>query len=1021
MDIIDEKYTQIIDYWKSFFPEVREEEQIEKIIYCIYGKNLKELAQLREEENIGTEQTIRNTYFRDNAKSEKLSIMNAEIQKTVQWVYFFEPIMQKYFAAYCDLVYTTEVITEKEQFLFRTLENLYRKMVNMSFRTIVMEIGIADEEGKLSGSNSEEKGLYFCQHLLRNEEYLIELYGVYPELIRLLDCAISDTYEYLKEIILQTEEKQNDKSFPYKGLLNIDPGQGDTHNKGKSVAKLVFNNGVVYYKPRNMSIELNFMKFQNWLKDEIADYKGFFTYEIWGNEKSGFMKEIENEECGTLDEVREFYYKIGQLLCVLYTFNAKDFHCENIIARGSTPVFIDMETLLHITKNDNTEDNIVFCVSKAIEESVIGTLLLPSLLPNMNTDEAMEIGGIGKAIKQYSPFKTQIINNLHSSDISIEYVNKEILIGKNYPVFNGKPIGCSGYLSDIRNGFYSIYKWILANKEKYTAGIKSTFAGTESRVIVKNTNMYTQLIDTGYHPDLLHNKWDRNIYLCRIGMILLQRKDWDNAEVYRYEHEEMRNGDVPIFYVEADKNVMRSRTGQRFSEIENEETVFEMIERKINEMGEYDCQRQLSLINESFMGSNIITDLPKGTGLLLEHAGKNDKAGVMKTESAKRIADLCNKRGIKACINGRNEMMWIGMIGFGNDYYRISPVGYSLYKGNSGIALFYYMMYRKTLEQKYREIADKAFEPVLEHICGEDKTENVEGWGAFSGIVSEIYTALYIYRHKLSDKIDDACMKKILRKNLPDLRQVIKGDIKSELLTGLAGFLGVFITAYECNVPEMKEEIYSFIIELGDAIVSRAVKAGGQAVTWTENDIGYAHGNAGVIAQLSRLYRITKNKKTEEIINAALLLERTQYFDKTGNKWIFRKNTHYFSWCNGIGGLITEKIMLLQANWDDPQIYTELKLLCDQLKQTGFGLDSGICHGDMGSIQLLKYVGKFLKDPDLCDQCDGMLEKFVSNYLSVQWDKLMYTEDWGLMTGFSGIGMSLIAEDEELVDILCLR
>lgn len=64
------------------------------------------------------------------------------------------------------------------------------------------------------------------------------------------------------------------------------------------------------------------------------------------------MEAISYSECNTLDEVSDFYYKIGELLCILYTLNSKDFHCENIIADGDSPVLIDLETLLHGTLED---------------------------------------------------------------------------------------------------------------------------------------------------------------------------------------------------------------------------------------------------------------------------------------------------------------------------------------------------------------------------------------------------------------------------------------------------------------------------------------------------------------------------------------------------------------------------------------------------------------------------------------------------------------------------------------------
>ena len=358
---------------------------------------------------------------------------------------------------------------------------------------------------------------------------------------------------------------------------------------------------------------------------------------------------------------------------------------------------------------------------------------------------------------------------------------------------------------------------------------------------------------------------------------------------------------------------------------------------------------------------------------------------------------------------------------FDSEFDRITPGGLSLDQGKCGIVLAYFLLYQQTGKAQYKKVAEEAFTPVLEHICDEDRVENIEGWGAIKGIAWEIYTALFIYKHNLSDMITAECMKDILINNISDLKCYAAEEDNVDLLSGIAGILGVYIAAYESNLPNIRREIYDFIDYLGEILLSKVKKVNSYSVTWVKGDIGYAHGNAGIIAQLARLYRITNNKKIKEIINKALRLERSEYFDEINQKWKFRKNTHYFSWSNGIGGLILEKIMLLQAGWEEPRIHSELKLLCNQLKRAGLGTDYCICHGDWGSLQLLKVAGKYMKDIELCSQCDSTMLGFMDSDLSVHGNKMTYKEDWGLMNGLTAMGMALLAENEKLIEILCLQ
>ena len=112
----------------------------------------------------------------------------------------------------------------------------------------------------------------------------------------------------------------------------------------------------------------------------------------------------------------------------------------------------------------------------------------------------------------------------------------------------------------------------------------------------------------------------------------------------------------------------------------------------------------------------------------------------------------------------------------------------------------------------------------------------------------------------------------------------------------------------------VKKKVWELIVKIVEILVKDAKEIDNSCVTWCENgDIGYAHGNAGIITQLARYYGITHDIKLKRVIDMALNYERKYHFESEKQIWTFRQNVHYFSWCNGIAGLLLEKVILLKC------------------------------------------------------------------------------------------------------------
>lgn len=1004
-----------LKYWNSFFPEIKSEEIINEIIFKITGKTVENYAEDYEKVKKQICDWVYNEFFEDNILGEEENKRFRVLASKYNWTGFFVPILNKHYLKCREMIWRSRNIKNKEEFFDIFVSNLLEHMINMSFRVLVLETQIAKNEGMLEGSDSRQRGKYYCTHLLWDYSYVQELYCVYPELIRLMNKIVTEIIIYLSEILEDYEE-----IFPHYGqLINIIWGKGDSHNKGKTVAILLCEKGKVVYKPRSMVMEKKYSELLEWFKEKDKQFLNIDSCKVHDLKFGSCMEFIENEACSSKEQIDNFYYRMGELLCILYTLNSKDFHCENIIARKDMPILIDLETLLHSAMISYPEENIIYIIKDMISRSVIGTALLPTLLQNSKTDEAIEIGGMGSGKRQKSPYKTQVIESFDTEDIHIRFENKELSQTQNCPKYGDEIIGCADYLEIVKKGFRDVYIWICQNKDLYIQKICNIFENVQCRVICKSTNIYTQLLETGLHPDLLHNPCDREIYLCRLGIIMEQNKEYENYKIYQYEFENMKEGDVPYFMTPCNANKVLHNSVEVPINYKDSKSIIDTIKSKINSMGTTDMDRQMALINQSFIGSKLISDMPAATGNHFCYENKKDNL-ITPIRLGIKIGDLCVNRGYSVEIEDEEQLTWIGMRGFGNGFYNIVPIGYGLYQGNAGIALFLYNL--SLHEKKYLKSFQSAISVVVSNLRFEiERDVCVDGVGAFTGLMAEIYSLVYLKKRNMN-VIKAQELNHIVFKSMTVIERYLKENCPVELLSGLSGIIGVYLATIPCLDVKQQKAVLSFIKDLVERLKISVIEKEEGIYSWVNNsDIGYAHGNSGIITQLYRYYKVSHDIEILNIIEGAIEFERKYCFDKKKGKWTFRENAHYYSWCNGIGGMLLTKLYLVTNGYNDESIKMEIFKLIEQLIESGFGTDLSLCHGDMGSLHLLMYAANVMGDYKLKEECINTINDIANNFAERNWKKIKGMEDWGLMAGAAGVGMGLIADNQDIIDMLLLE
>ena len=794
-----------------------------------------------------------------------------------------------------------------------------------------------------------------------------------------------------------------------------------------------------------MIIKLTYKAYEkkiHWLNEEVNGFKPIYTAKVIQNAESGWMEFIDNDPCESEREVAEFYVKMGQILCILYTLNSKDFHFENVIAKGNSPVLIDLETLVNVRLEKNKTD-IIGYIADYIQDSVIGTALLPSLLPNRNTDEVLEVGALGICKEQKSPFKTHVLKEDSTEESMLGTHQMVIKCKKNFPILNENGVGCEEYLQQVLDGFELVYTWILEHKDIYLKKITELFESERCRIICKNTNMYIQLLSTSYHPSLLYNKVDREVYFHRLGLMIPSIKDFVDERLYRIEIESMLESDVPMFYAYVNGKELMYGSDDLVG-IKCAESALQGIQRKIESMDHLEGKRQKSLIYESFIGCRIKTDLnfytkshfyqnqelqEKQDGdidieMACNHLILEETEGIEdnRLEMARNLADLCMTR----CHEYQGTASYIGMMGFGENYYQIIPVGFDLYSGNVGIAIFFLELGRKCEDDRYIEFTRKLIMPIISDIKEQLEYGYAYSYSTFEGLVGEIYLLCYMIQKNMYSVVESICTEEELYYMLRGTIEIVwnhKSEIRGlDLLSGAAGVLGVMLTIH--GLADFYDyEICNKVIEhLVDRILENAVEHDDGTITFMENeDIGYAHGNAGIITQLARYYSITQNNRVISYIEKALEFERCAKYDKVNRRWKLGEKIHYASWCNGIAGMLLSKVELVEILPDKLELKSEILELLDQVIELGFGENHSICHGDIGSVLIIQYVAKKLKNERLIQQCEKFKIYYANSYVKDKWMNFECTEDWGLMVGIAGLGLGLFDTEDSIIDVLYLR
>ncbi len=1010
---------KIKNYWIKLYPELDKPEEIDGLLKNSFGEGMDDFLKRAEKKHFfNREETINMIEDIFNLQNhEELLGFEERCKGAVKYYNFFRPIVNYCYWRFYDQVKAIASQISFDDIVMNTLEEISHYAIKL----LVLDVNYMKNADKLDGDTSKERHSYYEEVILANPKLLKEMYVNYYEYVRLALNMTDLCTQYCIEILKNfnkdkaaLQEKLEIAKTEDIDIASIKIGSGDRHN-GKSVAQVLLTNKMqVLYKPHSLDLDRDFSNLINWInKNKTSEMLDMRAAECLSYDNYSWAFFVDHNQVNSEEEINRYYHRAGQLLGLMYMLNGVDCHNENIIADGEYPILIDTETLLHPNikgrenANSRATDSIEKYFGDYISKSVISTGLLPYfVIGNEDDSERVDVSGLSCVGKSKYPFKSVEFVNFDSDEVKLERSYQDMPERKNCPVYKDNIYDGINYKEDIKNGFNAMYDWILENRDLVLKYLRENFKETTVRVLMRATHIYGRLLETSVHPDFLGDDISRRVLLSRIG--INSTKEYKN--IIPYECESMLENDVPYFTCQlgSDKLICNGHSIDGMLA----EAPIDAVSKKILAFSDNDKRQQLHYIDVAYKLKESAHEKDVSSLKFSKDAvNKNNYGESDYINFAKKVADYLVDYSVETEIDGKTIRGWLTSSLKGNSS-KLSEIifpSYNIYAGIAGIGLFLLEIARVTGEEKYKKAARDCVR-AIQYKVNVLRASDIVTLGSYNG-VSGYALLLYDAYKFFKEPALQADLNLILDKISANIDHTMFNDV----IQGNAGAIQVLNYIYRDN-DEYKEETLAIIEKIVNKMYRELYRNDNESLTWVgAEDIqrysGYAHGTAGIIAQLARVRDLLDTEKVDEMIAAALVFERTFYNDEIKN-WYTTTDMDEIGngWCHGSPGFLLEKCILRESGYKDDLIEKEYEVALRNTIELSIGCTHCYCHGDVGNIEIIYEAAARDNDIELMDRCLATYNVSLKEHLSKKYNGEAFRggDVVGLMLGSTGFGYSAL-------------
>lgn len=870
------------------------------------------------------------------------------------------------------------------------------QLQNICLRTLIVKMHEWKQKNLLEGQDAKEEYEFFCKEIIGKKEFREKVFREFPVLQQCVEEKCRQTVQFFTEVISYFQKEREEISqtlFAGKKIDKITKMEGgiaDQHNGGKQVFKIWLDDTEkILFKPRSMQNEENYLKLLTWMENRTGIKQ--YAYPILSYSDHSWCSIVKYETCQSEEQIQNYYLRFGVQLFLSYFLGTTDLHCENVIACGEYPVLIDLEAL----------------VSHQITQSVLGIGLLP--VYHWNRDgEGIDSSALGAEEGQRYPFKIPAILHAGTSEMCIDYqypVSKKL---DNRVSFNGKIIDASLYRKEIMDGFECAYQKVLAEKADFEK-ILRILSDSKSRVLMADTQRYSMLLSTSYHPSLLMNAREREKFLYS----LWNGRDEKDKNIVESEVRSLKQGDIPYFYDYLNQTGLFSGSG----EIEKdyfEKTAMETILDRLENLSEKDRKKQLEYIEVSM---SLMPEQRKNLKNLV-YVQEKDAIRKGNAEDREKWITILTERILDAVIwnEDKSEVSWnaVQLNSVGKWSWRIRPMDMYLYNGLSGMILLMYALKdvtkRKEPEKIFLILKEMLFRytdngtAFLAHLYSKNT-------GAYDGESSVLYTYVVLYQMS-GEKI----FLEYAKKHAEIIGKLLQEDEQYDFLSGNAGAAKVLLLLYEATSDirylKLAEQAVSLLEENAE---KKEYGIGWCVVNGTAPMAGMAHGNSGVILSVMALWKVTGKEKYKQLAERILKYEDSLY-DAERNNWRDLRDENgkngedAVAWCHGAAGILLSRVICYteteEEEWKQ-KLKEDIKKAYGKLERCWKRDSWCLCHGTYGNLWILECAAEIMGEK-LEINAPADIKLFPQEMMNP-----------GLMNGYGGILYYLLREKtDKIVKIL---
>lgn len=863
------------------------------------------------------------------------------------------------------------------------LKNYSFELMNIISKIIVIELEKYKKEHSFKATESEERFTEFLKNTFNETSKYAEFYSQYAVVARLIAVRTEfflNNFDSLIDAISDCKlELCNLLECHELKLSDVGLSAGDSHEKGKSVVILHFNNKKIVYKPKNSSVSRSFEKFVSWINisSDFLDiklprgvYKGTYS----------FQEFMTHESCVNFEDVENFYIRMGHLIVLAYILNMNDLHVENVIAHRDYPVIIDGETLFHNEHNIDFGDKPYASIKLHISSE---TIMQSGLLPNSveipdDKGNFVDLSGISGGDAEV------IVKGLRPVDFNkdtfrFEEQEMKRSKGQNVPMINNEHSDYQEFNHFIIQGFLEMSQFITENKELLLSEKSplNFFKDAKIRCLLKGTQKYASILGFSNHP----NYTKEMFYREKLFENIWAYPHMDKRVIFS-EYNDLLYGDIPIFYSKVDSVDIEDSKGAVISNFFKKSGLDLSLDR-IKNFDSDDVEYQLGFLLVSL-------NIPQESYLSQKDNRMKLKKNGTKVNGIFHAEKIATDLESQAVWNERyDEVSWQTLdLMLPNKRIGFRYTTEALYDGLSGMGYYYLTLYFATKKEEYFVMYQNIISSAIEFskVC--------PIVSAFEGFLSPLYPIIIEHKYIGHSKFDNYLIETIENLDFSKLRELKSFD----WINGLSGILVLMIQVDNLyNIPTLKRGIN----ELESEILIRLRQPSNEDIP-----IGFAHGYSGIAYALAMVGQIEGTNKNENIVSELLKKESNLEINIEDQRW-----------CWGIVGMLKARLeigKMINSEFILSQKTDFLDLFLSNLDEY-FVQDDTLCHGNAGVLSLMVKLKKYNLNKQQDEYIDNYLDRYSSsmienNFINGKFNIMSTQKNMpvGLFTGISGIALSLL-------------